>query len=164
MASSELTLPRNGEAGNHDESMVWDLFRRNFETWPGSASDVRDLDVRRRTLFLVCVFDGEVENGGLLQWFTNPTGELVAETCEAFAHIGRNDLVALIGAALALFPDGLPYIDTSGCWGESPPTEQQQSALNALGGRYEALRPNVFKSLLESWAGGDETRGVGVNL
>lgn len=62
---------------------------------------------------LVVHFDGEVQNGGMEQWLTNPSGHYAKETLMALERIGANESAALVREALAFFPEGQPSRDQS---------------------------------------------------
>jgi hypothetical protein len=52
--------------------------------------------------------DYEVQNGGFLQFFTNPTGVLAPEALAAFEAIERQDLATLVRRTMAYFGDQYP--------------------------------------------------------
>jgi hypothetical protein len=99
------------------------------EDWPWEiASDLDDYiefheggDVLRETLapatpgqraIYSCVwYDYEVCNGGHEQLFWNSTGILWDEALAGFVRMGATAYVAILKAAIALFPNGIPAND-----------------------------------------------------
>ena len=60
-----------------------------------------------RTLFAAHFCESEVSNGGLHQFFANPTGVLAPEAVQAFRRIGFEKSAAIVEQAMAFF--GTPY-------------------------------------------------------
>jgi hypothetical protein len=61
-----------------------------------------------RTLFAAHWCQSEVCNGGLHQFFTNPTGVLAPEAAVAFDELGLHEVSRLIRTAMAFFGDCYP--------------------------------------------------------
>src|SRR5262245_9748370 len=59
-----------------------------------------------RTLYLVGMFEGEVINGGISQFFSNSAGNHAQETLDALRHIGAGLSAGLLEKSLAIFPAG----------------------------------------------------------
>lgn len=55
---------------------------------------------------------GECENGGLEQFFSNSTGELTSDAVHGLRAFGAEQTLALLEAAIQLFPDGQVPTDT----------------------------------------------------
>lgn len=65
-----------------------------------------------RTYFLLSVFNGEVLNGGITQFFTNSSGAYFSETIKCLRQLGANTELRLLTQAKALmFPDTEPSVD-----------------------------------------------------
>ena len=60
-----------------------------------------------QTLFAAHWCESEVSNGGLHQFFMNPTGVLAPEAADAFRKIGLQDAAAVLERAMGFF--GVPY-------------------------------------------------------
>jgi hypothetical protein len=69
-----------------------DAFLASIDTVPRGATLVFAADF--------CLY--EIQNGGLLQFFSNSTGVLAPEALEGFAAIGMPDLAAVLGTAVSL--------------------------------------------------------------
>lgn len=80
-----------------------DIYRspRIFIETFGLAPDIE------RTLFAVHFCQSEVRNGGLHQFFSNPTGVLAPEAGDGFDRIGLPNAGAILREAMAFF--GTPY-------------------------------------------------------
>jgi hypothetical protein len=62
-----------------------------------------------RVAYCLHRLEAEVNNGGLHQFFTNPTGEYVRETIEALTDIGASKTCNLLKRAVQIcFPGGYP--------------------------------------------------------
>jgi hypothetical protein len=66
-----------------------------------------------QNVYLVHVLEGEVENGGLDQFFSNSSGNCALRTAEALKELGLVAELAAFRRALALFPEGTPSEDRS---------------------------------------------------
>lgn len=65
-----------------------------------------------RMYFLLSVFNGEVLNGGITQFFTNSSGAHFSETVECLRRLGADTELRLLTQAKALmFPDTEPSVD-----------------------------------------------------
>ena len=59
-------------------------------------------------IFLLCVlFDGEVANGGISQFFANSSGDHAVETADALHAIGAFESEALLRSSFCLFPNAV---------------------------------------------------------
>jgi hypothetical protein len=64
-----------------------------------------------RTLYLVGMFEGEVINGGISQFFSNSAGNYAHETLEALRQIGAKLSAGLLEKSLSVFPSGIAPAD-----------------------------------------------------
>jgi hypothetical protein len=69
------------------------------------------LGLAARTLYRVGVFQGEVVNGGISQFFSNTSGNWAHETLTALQEIGASLCVDLLEKALTLFPGSVAPTD-----------------------------------------------------
>jgi hypothetical protein len=69
------------------------------------------LTTAQQTVALIYTFELEVSNGGLEQFFTNPSGDHWPETLRALQLVGAEKIVAIVTRALRLFPKSTPSID-----------------------------------------------------
>jgi len=97
---------------------------------------------QEQNVYLVSQIDGEIENGGMDQFFTNSAGNCATRTLAALDEIGLTDCSKLLRRVIELFPDAGPSEDRS--------TRFDQ--LDALG-----ARRNRFDD-------GDEDWGVNVKI
>lgn len=101
-----LRLPRPGEAYWQVVSPYWervdiyrggDAFLRTFANVPEPAGH----------LLALHWCQSEIRNGGLHQFFTNPTGVLAPEAAQGFRAIDKPAIAEIIETAMAVF--GTPY-------------------------------------------------------
>jgi hypothetical protein len=91
----------------------WDLVEPFWESIDIYQSPKRFLDTYRsapeipRLLFAAHFCESEVSNGGLHQFFSNPTGILAPEAVQAFRRIGFADAAGILERAMGFF--GTPY-------------------------------------------------------
>jgi hypothetical protein len=76
---------------------------------PGFAAMSRP----EQNVYLVWVLQGEVNNGGLDQFFGNSSGNCALRTAIALDEIGMSGESKVYKEALALFPDAAPSEDRS---------------------------------------------------
>jgi Domain of unknown function (DUF4375) len=103
--------PNDSEAG--DASGYWRLLEPYWEVIDIYDGPERFLETYAsvpaipRTLFAAHFCESEASNGGLHQFFSNPTGVLAPEAVEAFRRIGFEDAAAILERAMKFF--GTPY-------------------------------------------------------
>jgi hypothetical protein len=61
------------------------------------------LSVGEITVLTINQFIGEIENGGVVQYFDNPSGQLAHHLAASFRRIGANDVAVLVEKAVAQF-------------------------------------------------------------
>lgn len=100
------------------------------------------LSREQRTVYCAFMFDAEVCNGGLMQFFGNSSGDHAADTLEALRELGHPEADAALAAAIKLI----------GPLAREPDREMR---LAAIEGRYEQLLA-AFSSLESAYysAGG----------
>lgn len=82
----------------------------------------------QRVVYLALLFDGEVCNGGLMQFFGNSSGAHAADTLEALSALGHKEGYAALDSAMRLI----------GPLAREPDRELR---LTAFEGRWDELRP-----------------------
>jgi hypothetical protein len=92
-----------------------------------------------RDLFAAHFCESEVANGGLHQFFANPTGVLAPEAATAYRHMGLPDLAAILEKAMASFGEDYPR-DHEARLAVLPPLEggEQSSPFGDLDERFYA--------------------------
>jgi hypothetical protein len=68
------------------------------------TEDVANLTPPARNLYLVVVFDAEVVNGGLHQYFSNSSGAFAYEALAALREVGAAEAADLLRTAINAFP------------------------------------------------------------
>jgi hypothetical protein len=71
----------------------------------------RGLSRTERALWFYDELDGEVNNGGFHQYFSNSSGDCALQALEALRTIGGKELLDLYERALAVFPSSRPAED-----------------------------------------------------
>src|SRR4051794_18806107 len=75
-------------------------------TWPRYENlGFGNLTEQERTIFWTWQFVCEVNNGGIHQFFFNPSGEFAVETVGALEDVQMPYAASLLRRALAAFPD-----------------------------------------------------------
>jgi Domain of unknown function (DUF4375) len=69
------------------------------------------LSVSERATFIAHILALEITNGGVEQFFINPSGDRWRETRDALKTVGAIRLAAIFDEALSVFPDGTPSTD-----------------------------------------------------
>lgn len=72
---------------------------------PSKEEHVELLSAPARTLYFVEALDGEVLNGGFIQFFSNSSGKYAHETLAALQEIGALRAAGLLQRAIDTFPD-----------------------------------------------------------
>ncbi len=70
------------------------------------------LNEKQRTIVLVGALYYQIQNGGLHQFYANPTGDRSEETAAILKSIGAKKLATAFEAMNALFPSGAPSKET----------------------------------------------------
>jgi hypothetical protein len=101
------------------------LARINKKILSSSSKDWSGLADTERTTILAYFFALEVTNGGIEQFFVNPSGDRWRETLRAIKAVGAYRLSGLVEQALSVFPDNTPSenqatrVDQLGAAGQS---------------------------------------------
>ena len=99
------------------------------------------LTVPQRNLYCAFMFDAEVRNGGLMQFFGNPSGDLGRETLEALGELS-------CGAAKSTLSEAVRIV---GPFALEPNRDRR---LSALGPRYDELQA-AFEPIERAYYDGD---------
>ncbi len=92
-------LSREYSTGAVTDAYEYCMRKCNWDPSTLTDSNVRD--------FLLClVFMGEVDNGGVIQFLSNSSGDMAAETVKALQRID-NRVADSLTEALKYFPDGI---------------------------------------------------------
>jgi hypothetical protein len=113
------------------------------------------LGPRERVVYLVWCFAGEVNNGGLAQFFFNSSGEYATETVDALRQVGCSVSARLLERAIALFPNGVPkdIEERNAAMGSTP--ETVGATWKALDDDYFTADSNqIYARLCRYWEGG----------
>jgi hypothetical protein len=122
------------------------------------------LTKEEKLYFSVCIFDGEVYNGGMEQFFSNSSGELYAEVVEGLTKLkATNSLSLLRQAADILFGEVEPPKDRLERWNamkqypeDDEPKPEWAVELDKLAKQYNE-DPDNLSDLLTNYA---EIRGL----
>ena len=60
----------------------------------------------QRSLYLISLFDAEVRNGGLHQFFSNSAGDFTSVTLMSLRLVGARDAAQILQEAVKRFPNG----------------------------------------------------------
>ena len=66
-------------------------------------NDIRNLSEIDKTVFLIMYFDCQVLNGGIEQWFRNPTGAFTHETLAALDRVGADVTAGIVRELHTMF-------------------------------------------------------------
>ena len=97
-----------------DEAGYWPRIERAYHDvsiYDGEDAWLRGLARHPRPVgFLLAVhwLTAEIDNGGLIQFFDNPTGVVAPEAVAGLLEIGMPHAAAVVAATLARFPDPYP--------------------------------------------------------
>ena len=109
-AGSQTTSPkmRTGSQGTQVDyvNRVYDVAVNKLMSQGYAA-----LSDTERTVYLVCVLDAQVDNGGFDQYFFNSSGDQAADAPAALDRIGALGASAIARRALAVFPGSAPSRD-----------------------------------------------------
>lgn len=100
------------------------------------ASLPKGLRMVNTTFFL----EGEIGNGGIIQYFWNPNGVFVKEAIEAYKLIGVNKQAKLVQDALDLLGDGYSLDQTERIKTLQSLSEKQLSALDEIDKQFDVLK------------------------
>lgn len=65
---------------------------------------IETLSVPAATIYLVVLFEGEVDQGGFRRFLTDPSGDLAPQTRDALARVGAHVSLELLEKAMTVFP------------------------------------------------------------
>jgi hypothetical protein len=85
------------------DDLLSDLIEKYYPDF--DDSNFHQLDSVARTFVLIVNLDGQVQNGGLIQFIDNSTGNYFHETIEAAKKIGNEKLVEILTKITAQYPE-----------------------------------------------------------
>jgi hypothetical protein len=83
--------------------VLWSLISSTL-LHDGRSQSVRALSPSGQVVYFVQVFDSEVLNGGLHQYFSNSSGQYAHEALAALEKLGATQTAKLLQQAIAAFP------------------------------------------------------------
>lgn len=69
------------------------------------VSSFEQLSEPEKTFVYIDIFEGELINGGLFDFFYNTSGAFAHQVLDAYQAIGAEESAAIVSQAIALFPD-----------------------------------------------------------
>ncbi|WP_028282261.1 DMP19 family protein [Olleya marilimosa] len=69
------------------------------------VSSFEQLSEPEKTFVYIDIFEGELNNGGLFDFFYNTSGAFAHQVLDAYQAIGAEESTAIVSQAIALFPD-----------------------------------------------------------
>ena len=69
------------------------------------VSSFEQLSEPEKTFVYIDIFEGELNNGGLFDFFYNTSGAFAHQVLDAYLAIGAEESAAIVSQAIALFPD-----------------------------------------------------------
>jgi hypothetical protein len=103
----------------------------------------------QRAIYALCATDGEVNNGGFAQFFTNATGALIGEAIAGAERTGLHTHSAILCEAANVFPGGkVPedFDERNDVW-DSFPERKLEDELNPLDDRWYAAEDEFLPRL-----------------
>lgn len=84
--------------------LLHDLIEKYYPDYDDDSFD--NLDIVSQTFVLIIDADGQINNGGIVQFIDNGTGNRFQETIDAAKRINSGTFVELLTRAAEQFPDG----------------------------------------------------------
>lgn len=99
-----LEFDKNDLDNTNDlDDHLYNLIQKYYPDYDDECFD--NLDSVARTFVLIVNLDGQVQNGGLIQFIDNSTGGYFHETIEAAKNIKNEKLVNILNKIIAQYPD-----------------------------------------------------------
>jgi hypothetical protein len=121
--------------------------RCRWDPPPDAENPFNSLSYKERTFLFLDFLEMEISDGGFDQWFSNPTGDFVAETRVAARQMGLQWLAELIREAEVEFVSqhraGLPNCE-------------RVESLSRYDEQYATWRPEIRRQMLRWWRLTDE--------
>lgn len=86
------------------DDLLYDLIEKYYPDYEDDSFD--SLDIVTQTFTLIVDLDGQVNNGGIIQFMDNRTGNRFHETVAAAKRINSGELVEILTRAAEQFPNG----------------------------------------------------------
>jgi hypothetical protein len=92
------------EQTNDVEDVFYDLIQKYYPDYEVENFD--KLDLVTQTFVLIANADGQINNGGVIQFIDNSTGNHFHETIDAAKKIKNDSLVSILTKAATQYPNG----------------------------------------------------------
>jgi hypothetical protein len=99
-----LEFDKNDLYNTNDlDDHLYNLIQKYYPDYDDESFD--NLDSVARTFVLIVNLDGQVQNGGLIQFIDNSSGDYFHETIEAAKNIKNEKLVDILNKIIAQYPE-----------------------------------------------------------
>lgn len=92
------------EQSNNIDDILCNLIEKYYPDYDDDNFD--NLDLVTQTFVLIVNADGQINNGGVVQFIDNSTGNLFHETIDAARRINNDSLVSILTKATSQYPNG----------------------------------------------------------
>ncbi len=92
------------EQKNEIDDILYDLTQKYYPDYDDDSFN--ELDIVSQTFALIIDADGQIQNGGIIQFIDNGTGNRFHETIEAARRIKNDSLVAILTSVTSQYPKG----------------------------------------------------------
>jgi hypothetical protein len=86
------------------DDILYDLTQKYYPDYDDDSFN--ELDIVSQTFALVIDADGQIQNGGIIQFIDNGTGNRFHETIDAARRIKNDSLVAILTSVTSQYPKG----------------------------------------------------------
>ena len=90
-----------------EESYLWDVYSDICEKCQ-YGEEIDKLTEKERVIYVTLELDGEVNNGGFDQYYSNSSGDFANEVIDALKALGAEKTLAICQRANAIFGDSVP--------------------------------------------------------
>ena len=131
-----------------DEEFYWESIEEAWDALSSIADSEAYLVAFReypqwiRDLIAVHWLLQEFDNGGLMQFFLNDTGNLAPDACDGFRHMGLESAAVAVAQALALFGSQFPRDEK-----DRDRLLRAKVGLKADDGHYALYKSGLFSSM-----------------
>ena len=92
------------EQKNEIDDILYDLTQKYYPDYDDDSFN--ELDIVSQTFALIIDADGQIQNGGIIQFIDNGTGNRFHETIDAAKRIKNDSLVAILTSVTSQYPKG----------------------------------------------------------
>ena len=86
------------------KDILYNLTQKYYPVYDDKSFD--ELDIVTQTFVLIVDADGEIQNGGIVQFIDNGTGNRFHETIDAAKRINNDSLVSILTSVTTQYPKG----------------------------------------------------------